>query len=63
MDQNLLRKQVKLAKACNDDIFYKHFANYLGMNENSFYNWLNGSYELSEKNYKKLQDIIIDLID
>ena len=62
MTQELLRKQTKIAKACNDDIYYKDFAQYLNMAEHSFYNWLNGYYSLSKKNIKLLQDIIIDLI-
>jgi DNA-binding transcriptional regulator YiaG len=62
MNQEELRKQVKIVKALNDDIYYKDFAMYLNINENSFYNWLNGYYSLSKKNIKLLQDIIIDLI-
>lgn len=61
--QDILRKQVKLAKACNDDIYYKDFASYLNITEHSFYNWLNGEYSLSYDNAKKLEDIVIDLID
>lgn len=63
MTQELLRKQTKIAKACNDDIYYKDFAQYLNMAEHSFYNWLNGYYDLSTKKAKQLQEVIIDLID
>ena len=62
-NQDNLRKQVKLAKACNDWIYYKDFAETLDMNINSFYNWLNNEYDLSKKKAAKLEDIVIDLID
>lgn len=61
--QDNLRKEVKLAKACNDDIYYKDFAEYLDITEHAFYNWLNGYYNLSDKNIKKLHDLVVDLID
>lgn len=63
MQQEDLRKKVRLAKALNDDIFYKDFAEYLEITEYSFYNWLHGYYNLSRKNYIKLNDIITDLTD
>ena len=63
MKQDELRKQVRLARACNEDIYYKHFAAYLDMTEQSFYNWLNGSYDISAENVKKLKSVVIDLID
>lgn len=56
-----VRKMVKLAKAKNDDIYYKDFAEYLGITDHSFYNWLNGYYELSEDKIEKLLDIVIEL--
>ena len=56
-----VRKMVKLAKAKNDDIYYKDFAEYLGVTDHSFYNWLNGYYELSEDKIEKLLDIVIEL--
>lgn len=61
MQQEFLRKQVKIAKALNDDIFYKDFADYLEITEHSFYNWLKGYYNLSSKKEQKLRDIVIDL--
>ena len=63
MQQDNLRKQVRLAKANNIDILYKDFAEYINISLNSFYNWLSGSYELSYKKAKLLEDITIDLID
>lgn len=62
-EQNILRQQVKMAKACNDDIYYKHFADYLEITEHSFYNWLNGYYELSSSKEDKLRDVVVDLIE
>ena len=50
-----------MAKALNDDIFYKDFADYLEITEHSFYNWLKGYYNLSSKKEQKLRDIVIDL--
>lgn len=63
MEQDFLRKQVKLAKALNDDIFYKDFAEYLEITEHSFYNWIKGYYELSSQKARKLYNVIVDLID
>ena len=63
MQQDYLRKRVRLAKACNEDIKYKHFAEFLNISEASFYNWLSGKYKLSRKNEQDLNHIVIDLID
>ena len=52
-----------MAKAMNDDIFYKDFAQYLNITEHSFYNWIKGYYDLSNQKASKLNDIVIDLID
>lgn len=61
--QDILRKQVKLAKACTDWLTFKDLAAALNLADHSFYNWLNGYYELSSKKAAQLQDLIIDLID
>lgn len=61
--QDILRKQVKLAKACNDWLFYKDLAETLEISVNGFWNWLSGQYELSNPKARQLQDIVIDLID
>lgn len=61
MEQEEVRKMVKLAKAKNDDIYYKHFAEYLEMTEHGFYNWLNRYYNLSNEKLSKLKDVVIDL--
>lgn len=61
--QDILRKQVKIAKACTDWLTFKDLAATLDITDHSFYNWLNGYYELSSKKAAQLQDLIIDLID
>ena len=61
--QDILRKQVKLAKACTDWLTFKDLAATLDITDHSFYNWLNGYYELSSKKAAQLQELIIDLID
>lgn len=38
MEQDEVRKMVKIAKALNDDVYYRDFANYLKINSHSFYN-------------------------
>lgn len=51
-----------MAKAKNDDIYYKDFAYYLNISQHSFYNWLKGYYKLSDKNINRLIDVVVDLI-
>lgn len=45
--QDKLRKQVKLAKALNDDWSYKSMSEVISISSHAFYNWLNGFYDLS----------------
>lgn len=61
--QDKLRKQVKLAKALNDDWSYKAMSEVLQISTHSFYNWLVGAYELSSKKESQLISLISDLID
>lgn len=61
MKQYEVRKLVKLAKAKNDDIYYKDFAEYLDITQHGFYNWLKGYYELSDDKLYKLIDVVVDL--
>lgn len=61
--QKKLRDQVKIVKALYGDIFtYKDFADYLNININSFYNWLNGYYNLGKEKEEKLQVLINDIL-
>lgn len=61
--QKKLRDQVKIVKALYGDIFtYKDLADYLNININSFYNWLNGYYNLGKEKEEKLQVLINDIL-
>lgn len=61
--QNELRKQTRIAKACNEDITFKDLAGAIDIDINSFYNWLNGAYDLSRQKALYLEDIVINLAD
>ena len=61
--QDYLRQEVKLAKALEEDLYYKDMANYIGITEYSFYNFLKGYYDLSYKKEKMLHEVLIDLIE
>ena len=61
--QDKLRKQVKLAKALNDDWSYKSMSEVISISSHAFYNWLNGFYDLSSIKERQLMDLIDDLID
>ena len=60
--QDNLRQQVKLAKALNDEWSYKAMSEIIQINNQAFYNWLNGAYQLSEGKEKELESIIDDLL-
>ena len=60
--QEILRQQVKLAKALNDDWNYKQMAEVIDISQYAFYNWLNGYYCLSSSKQRELQSLINDLI-
>lgn len=61
-DQKELIRQVRIAKAEYPDITYKGFAEYIGMTEHGFYNWLNGAFALSREKENKLADILQELL-
>lgn len=52
-----LRHKVKELKVYQG-IAYKEIAQYLEISRNSFYNWLNGYYELSNEKEQHLKEII-----
>lgn len=61
--QEKLREQIKIIKAMyGDEYKYIDFAEYLEMNINSFYNWLNGYYNLGAEREQKLKDIVNDIL-
>ena len=55
--QDNLRKQVKMLKAFQN-ITYTEIAEHLEINRNSFYNWLNGYYNLSTEKEQRLIEIL-----
>ena len=57
---NELRKQVKLLKALQG-ISYKEIAEYLEIKVDSFYSWLRGNYDFSEKRLSILQNVITNV--
>ena len=62
MNQDKLREQVKIAKIYNPEWRYKTFAECLDMAEHSFYNWLNGFYDLGQQKVIELSSIVEDLL-
>lgn len=52
-----LRRAVKIYKVENKKS-YKEIAEELNINKNSFYNWLNGYYDLSEEKALVLRTIL-----
>lgn len=52
-----LRKEVKILCAIQN-ITYKEISEYLEIKPNSFYNYINGSYELSEEKKIRLKEVI-----
>lgn len=55
--QDTLRKKIKGLKAFNG-VSYKQIAILLKIQKNSFYNWLNGYYNLSTEKERQLIEII-----
>lgn len=60
--QDILRQQVKLAKALNEDWSYKEMSEVINITVNAFYNWLNGYYNLSRSKEAELSYLIADLL-
>ena len=56
MDE-FLRNECKYLK-CFQGITYKEIAEYLEIRQDSFYNWLKGNYNFSDKRIEKLKCII-----
>ena len=58
-----MRERIKIIKALYGDIYtYKDIAQMLNMNINSFYNWLNGAYDLGNNKVKLLNEFINDIL-
>ena len=60
MEQNELRKRVRMLKALQD-ISYKEIAVYLEISKSAMYNWLRNQYDLSEKREIRLKEILSNL--
>lgn len=58
--QDELRKRVKLLKALQN-VSYNEVSTYLEIHRNSFYNWLNGQYQLSAEKENELKNILDNL--
>ena len=54
---NTLRQEVKLLKAYKN-VSYKQLAEQLGIKTKSFYNWLHGEYDFSERTAERLQNVL-----
>ena len=63
MDQDFLRKQVKIAKAYNQDWTFSQFAQVIGVSTSHFYNWLNGQCKLSYETRNELESLLADLLE
>ena len=61
MNDTVLRKQVKILKATESIDNYYEIAELLEISNKSFYNWLGGYYNLSDRKKKVLKEIINDL--
>lgn len=62
MNDEILRKQIKLLKANGSIKNYYEVAELLELNIKSFYNWLNGYYDFKNERKKCLLGIINDLL-
>lgn len=54
---NTLRQEVKLLKAYKN-VSYKQLAEQLGIKTKSFYNWLHGEYDFSERTAERLHSVL-----
>ena len=62
-EQEKLRKEVKLAKALNEEWSYKQMSEVIAITPHAFYNWLHGYYELSSRKLMELDSLISDLLE
>lgn len=62
INSNKLRKKVKVLCALQD-ITYKEISEYLDIKIGSFYNYMSGSYELSEEKQILLNEILDTLTE
>lgn len=60
--QDDLRQKVRLVKAYNKDWSFTAMSEVIQISPNAFYNWLNGSFELSKKKENELRSLVFDLL-
>ncbi|MCM1265421.1 MAG: helix-turn-helix domain-containing protein [Candidatus Gastranaerophilales bacterium] len=58
MNDNDLRKQIRILKAVEQIDSYAEVAEMIDIHVNSFYNWLNCYYNLGSEKKRLLKDII-----
>lgn len=63
MEQDELRRLVRIAKAENPEWKYKEMAEAIEITEQSFYNFMSGAYKLSSSKRKELETLLYDLIE
>lgn len=56
-----LRQEVKLLKAYKN-VSYKELSQQIGIRTKSFYNWLHGEYDFSERTADKLHNVCMELM-
>lgn len=59
MNEELIKNVKEIKMFYN--VPYSRLADALGLKRNSFYNWVNGYYQLSPNNQRKLYKIIQDI--
>lgn len=60
MDQEQLRKEVRILKAIQG-IQYSEVAEMLNLSRSSFYNLINGGYEFGKERTRELEELIYNL--
>ena len=62
--QNYLRRKARVALAENVGVFKaSEFAEILDIEIGSYYNWINGAYDLSSKKARYFEDFLSDIVD
>ena len=63
MKQEELRQMARIVKATEDVSFKEMAEDLLNINCHSFYNWLNGEYNLSRSKSLELYEFLINFLD
>lgn len=61
MNDDELRKEIRILKAIEQIDSFAELADMIGIKIHSFYNWLNGYYNLSSDKKRCLKNIVDDL--